>query len=181
MMPRMIRCIRMAGCGWPAGAGGEALRAASNRQPLLHEFSTDCTTGCISQQDKHQPHGLTVRPAARERTEAAQAGGAAAQERLAAAERGRAQRVPALKAEGRGVTARARALQERRAALAAAVPADLLARYQRLHAAHPPAVVAIRGGTCSGCGVAVPTALQQRVAAGEIVQCLSCGRLLAEG
>src|SRR5437868_12318825 len=63
MMPRMIRCSRMAGCGWPAGAGGEALRAASNRQPLLHEFSTDCTTGCISQQDKHQPHGLTVRPA----------------------------------------------------------------------------------------------------------------------
>jgi uncharacterized protein len=66
-------------------------------------------------------------------------------------------------------------------ALVAALPADLLARYQRLHAAHPPAVVAIRGGTCSGCGVAVPTAMQQKVAAGEILQCLSCSRLLAEG
>src|SRR5438270_806903 len=99
----------------------------------------------------------------------------------AAAEQERARRVPALKAEGREVTARARALQERRAAIAAALPADLLARYQRLHAALPPAVVAIRGGTCSGCGVAVPTALQQRVAAGEIIPGLSCGRLLAEG
>ena len=119
--------------------------------------------------------------AAMERTESAQAAVVVAQERLAAAEQERARRVPALKAEGREVTTRARALQERRAALAAALPADLLARYQRLHAAHPPAVVAIRGGTCSGCGVAVPTAMQQRVAAGEIIQCLSCGRLLAEG
>jgi uncharacterized protein len=118
---------------------------------------------------------------AMERTESAQAALVVAQERLAAAEQERARRVPALKAEGREVTARARALQERRAALAAALPADLLARYQRLHAAHPPAVVAIRGGTCSGCGVAVPTSLQQRVAAGEIIQCLSCGRLLADG
>jgi uncharacterized protein len=119
--------------------------------------------------------------AAMERTESAQAAVVVAQERLATAEQERARRVPALKAEGREVTARARSLQERRAALAAALPADLLARYQRLHAAHPPAVVSIRGGTCSGCGVAVPTAMQQRVAAGEIIQCLSCGRLLAEG
>ena len=119
--------------------------------------------------------------AAMESTESAQASVVVAQERLAAAEQERARRVPALKAEGREVTARARALQERRAALAATLPTDLLARYQRLHAAHPPAVVAIRGGTCSGCGVAVPTAMQQRVAAGEIIQCLSCGRLLAEG
>jgi predicted nucleic acid-binding Zn-ribbon protein len=118
---------------------------------------------------------------AMERTESAQAAVVVAQERLAAAEQQRARRVPALKAEGREVTARARALQERRAALAAALPADLLARYQRLHAAHPPAVVAIRGGTCSGCRVAVPTAMQQKVAAGEILQCLSCSRLLAEG
>jgi uncharacterized protein len=118
---------------------------------------------------------------AMERTESAQAAVVVAQERLAAAEQERARRVPALKAEGREVTARARALQGRRAALATALPADLLARYQRLHAAHPPAVVAIRGGTCSGCSVAVPTAMQQRVAAGEIIQCLSCGRLLAEG
>jgi predicted nucleic acid-binding Zn-ribbon protein len=115
-----------------------------------------------------------------ERTEAAQAAVVVAQEQLAAVEQERARRVPALKAEGREVTARARALQERRAALAAALPADLLARYQRLHASHPPAVVAIRGGSCSGCGVAVPTAMQQKVAAGEILQCLSCSRLLAE-
>ena len=119
--------------------------------------------------------------AAMERTEAAQIASADAQERLAATEQERARRVPALKAEGRAVTARARALQERRAALAAALPTELLSRYQRLHAAHPPAVVAIHGGSCSGCGVAVPTSLQQRVAAGEIIQCLSCGRLLAEG
>jgi uncharacterized protein len=119
--------------------------------------------------------------AAMERTESAHAAVVVAQERLTAAEQERARRVPALKAEGREVTARARALQARHAALAAALPADLLARYQRLHAAHPPAVVAIRGGTCSGCGVTVPTSLQQRVAAGEIIQCLSCGRLLADG
>jgi predicted nucleic acid-binding Zn-ribbon protein len=119
--------------------------------------------------------------AAMERTESAQAAIVVAQERLAAAEHERARRVPALKAEGREVTARARALQQRRAALAAAVPADLLARYQRLHASHPPAVVAIQGGTCGGCGVAVPTAMQQKVAAGEILHCLSCSRLLADG
>ena len=119
--------------------------------------------------------------AAMERTESAQAAVVVAQERLAAAEQERARRVPTLKAEGREVTARARALQERRAGFAAALPVDLLARYQRLHAAHPPAVVAIQGGTCSGCSVAVPTAMQQKVAAGEILQCLSCSRLLAEG
>src|ERR687883_812786 len=60
--------------------------------------------------------------AAMERTESAQAAVVVAQERLAAAEQERARRVPALKAEGREVTARARALQQRRAALAGAVP-----------------------------------------------------------
>ena len=62
-----------------------------------------------------------------------------------------------------------------------AVGADALARYQRLHTSHPPAVVAIHAGACGGCGVAVPTAMQQKVAAGEILQCLSCNRLLVEG
>lgn len=119
--------------------------------------------------------------AAMERVEAAQPTVPAARERLAAAEQTRAQRIPAIKAEGRDATALLRTLQERRAALAAATPPAVLQRYERLLATARPAVVTIHGGACGGCGVAVPTALQQQVAGGELVQCLNCRRILVDG
>jgi predicted nucleic acid-binding Zn-ribbon protein len=116
-----------------------------------------------------------------ERVEAAQEAVPQARERLAAAERTRAERIPAIKAEGRDATARLRTLQERRAALAAAAPPAVLQRYERLLATTRPAVVTIHAGSCGGCGVAVPTAQQQQVVSGELVQCLNCRRLLVEG
>lgn len=119
--------------------------------------------------------------AAMERAESAQPAAAAARERLTTVEQARAARLPALKAEGRETTARLQAVQQQRAAVAAAAPPALLARYERLHTSTPPAVVTLHAGSCGGCGVAVPTALQQKVAADELVQCISCGRILVEG
>lgn len=118
---------------------------------------------------------------AMERAETAQQTAVATHERLVALETARAARLPVLKAEGREATARLQALQQQRGAVAAAAPPALLARYERLHAATPPAVVTLHAGACGGCGVAVPTARQQKVAADELVQCDNCGRILVEG
>lgn len=132
---------------------------------------------------RRQEHGPAEEAvlAAMERVEAGRPAVAAAESRLAAAERTRAERVPAIKAEGREATARLRALQERRAALAAAAPRALLSRYESLKASAPPAVVAIHAGACGSCGVELPSAIRQRVAADELVQCINCNRLLVEG
>jgi predicted nucleic acid-binding Zn-ribbon protein len=119
--------------------------------------------------------------AAMERAEAAPAAVTAAQARLDEVERARAQRVPALKAEGRDAVARVRQLQEQRSALTAAIPGPLLARYEGLRAGSPPAVAAVHGGACGACGVTIPTALRQRLAADELLQCINCNRLLVEG
>lgn len=119
--------------------------------------------------------------AAMERAEAAQAAITAAQARLAEAERARAERLPALKAEGRDATARVKVLEERRGALAAAAPQRLLTTYEHLRAAHAPAVATVNGGACGACGVAVPSAMRQRIAADEPLACLNCTRLLVEG
>ncbi len=113
-----------------------------------------------------------------ERVEEAQAAHSSAGAASTAAEGARATRVPALKAEGRDATARLKTLQEQRAALAAAAPPPILARYDRVRAVTQPAVVALNHGNCGGCGVAVHTALQQKIAADELIQCLNCGRLL---
>jgi len=118
--------------------------------------------------------------AAMERVEQAQAASAEAMTALAATEQARATRVPAIKAEGRAAMARSKAAREQRAALAAATPPAVLARYERIRAATQPAVVALNHGGCGGCGVAVSTALQQKVAADELVQCINCGRLLTQ-
>jgi len=119
--------------------------------------------------------------AAMEQVEAAQATDAAARTALTAAEESRTARVPHAKAEGREATTRLKAMQEQRTALASAAPPALLARYERVRASTPPAVVALNHGSCGGCGVAVSTALQQKVAADELIQCINCGRLLTSG
>ncbi len=119
--------------------------------------------------------------AAMEHVEAAQAMDSAARTALTTAEESRAARVPRAKAEGREATARLKAMQEQRAALTSTAPPPLLARYERVRASTPPAVVALNHGSCGGCGVAVSTALQQKVAADELIQCINCGRLLTSG
>ena len=118
--------------------------------------------------------------AAMEHVEAAQASDSAARTALTTAEESRAARVPRAKAEGREATARLKAMQEQRAALTSTAPPPLLARYERVRASTPPAVVALNHGSCGGCGVAVSTALQQKVAADELIQCINCGRLLTQ-
>jgi len=118
--------------------------------------------------------------AAMEQVEAAQASDGAARTALAAVEESRAARVPRAKAEGREATARLKAMQEQRMALASATPPALLTRYERVRTTTRPAVVALNHGSCGGCGVAVSTALQQKVAADDLVQCLNCGRLLTQ-
>jgi len=117
---------------------------------------------------------------AMEQVEAAQATDSAARTALTTAEESRAARVPRAKAEGREATTRLKAMQEQRAALASAAPSPLLARYERVRATTTPAVVALNHGSCGGCGVAVSTALQQKVAADELIQCINCGRLLTQ-
>ena len=118
--------------------------------------------------------------AAMERVEQEQAASDAATTALSAAEQARAARVPAIKAEGREAMARSKAAQEQRAALVAATPPPALARYERIRATTQPAVVALNHGSCGGCGVTVSTALQQKVAADDLAQCINCGRLLTQ-
>jgi len=119
--------------------------------------------------------------AAMERVEEAHGALSAAAARLAETESGEAGRISTLKTEGRETMARLKTLQEQRAALAGAAPPALLSRYERLRVATHPAVVAIHDGSCGGCGVAVPTGMQQKVGADQLMQCINCNRILASG
>jgi len=119
--------------------------------------------------------------AAMERVEAAHSALSTVVARLTKTESGEASRISALKAEGREAMARLKTLQEQRAALAGSAPPALLSRYERLRVATHPAVVAIHDGSCGGCGVAVPTAMQQKVGADQLMQCINCNRILASG
>jgi predicted nucleic acid-binding Zn-ribbon protein len=70
-------------------------------------------------------------------------------------------------------------LDAKLAEMEASLPPAVLARYQRVSARMPRAVVAVINGTCYGCFVAVPTA--QASAAernAEIRACQNCGRFL---
>lgn len=161
-------------------------RAIATLQKRLYDGSVHNAREATSIEEELQ-HRRAERDAAEtsvleamERLESVQPAALAADERLSAVEKARAERIPAIKAEGRAATARLQSLQGQRAAVAAAAPPALLARYERLHATTRPAVVALHAGSCGGCGVAVPTAEQQKVAADELVQCMSCGRILVE-
>ena len=161
-------------------------RAIATLQKRLYDGSVHNAREATSVEEELQ-HRRAERDAAEtalleamERLEVVQPAAMAARERLASVEKARAERVSAIKAAGREATARLQSLQGQRAAVAAAAPPALLARYERLHSTTPPAVVALHAGSCGGCGVAVPTAEQQKVAADELVQCMSCGRILVE-
>lgn len=73
------------------------------------------------------------------------------------------------------------ALEARRAEVAAGIEEDLLRRYDRLRASKGGlAVVAVRGGICDGCHVAIPQRVVSRLQKDPdyLAACDGCGRLL---
>jgi len=71
---------------------------------------------------------------------------------------------------------------DRRASAAAAVPSDLLARYEGLRRAFGSSVIVrFDGGDCRGCPSSMPAVEADRVkglAEGELADCAECGRLV---
>jgi predicted nucleic acid-binding Zn-ribbon protein len=70
---------------------------------------------------------------------------------------------------------------DRRAAIAAEVPGDLLGLYDRLRAQHTPAAAALRGGRCEGCHLSLNTVDLGRIRAAppdEVLRCEECRRIL---
>lgn len=86
----------------------------------------------------------------------------------------------AIAAERERLRADAAALAFERDALAAQVPAEFRARYDRLRQGKSDAVVvALVRGACGGCFTAQPAARAQQVRAGELpVSCEYCGRMI---
>jgi predicted nucleic acid-binding Zn-ribbon protein len=101
---------------------------------------------------------------------------AAAEERLARAVEARERAEAVVDDE----LAQRRAEREREAA---PLPADLLARYDRLRAQHDGVAVArLIGGRCDGCHLMLAQAALERIRNAppdEVVECEECGRLLA--
>lgn len=96
-------------------------------------------------------------------------------------ERVRAGDVAHLTREKESLTQRLAELNTQREQARAALDADALRQYDNLRRTKAGrAVSQAKNGSCSVCGVAVPTGLLNRVRNGdEIVLCSSCGRMLA--
>jgi len=70
---------------------------------------------------------------------------------------------------------------DRRAAVAAQVPADLLDLYERMRAQHGVGAAALRGGRCEGCHLTLNTVDLNRIRAAdddEVLRCEECRRIL---
>ena len=70
---------------------------------------------------------------------------------------------------------------DRRAAVAAQVPADLLTLYERMRAQHGVGAAALRGGRCEGCHLTLNTVDLNRIRAAdadEVLRCEECRRIL---
>jgi uncharacterized protein len=70
---------------------------------------------------------------------------------------------------------------DRRAGIAAEVPADLLGLYDRLRAQHTVGAAALRGGRCEGCHLSLNTVDLGRIRAAppdEVLRCEECRRIL---
>jgi predicted nucleic acid-binding Zn-ribbon protein len=68
-----------------------------------------------------------------------------------------------------------------RAAVAADMPADLTALYERMRAQHGVGAAALRGGRCEGCHLALNTVDLNRIRAAapdEVLRCEECRRIL---
>jgi predicted nucleic acid-binding Zn-ribbon protein len=71
--------------------------------------------------------------------------------------------------------------QDRRAAVAADEPADLMALYERLRAQHGVGAAALRGGRCQGCHLSLNTVDLNNIRAAapdEVLRCEECRRIL---
>jgi predicted nucleic acid-binding Zn-ribbon protein len=69
-------------------------------------------------------------------------------------------------------------LEAQRQIFAASLPAEALAVYRKACVNRKPAVVKLERGRCQGCRIALSMTELQRVRAGGLVLCSSCGRLL---
>jgi predicted nucleic acid-binding Zn-ribbon protein len=70
---------------------------------------------------------------------------------------------------------------DRRAGVAAQVPDDLLALYERMRAQHGVGAAALRGGRCEGCHLTLNTTDVNRIRAAaedEVLRCEECRRIL---
>jgi len=70
---------------------------------------------------------------------------------------------------------------EQRAAVAAGIPADLLALYDRMRAQHGVGAAALRRGRCEGCHLSLNTVDLNRIRAAapdEVLRCEECRRIL---
>jgi predicted nucleic acid-binding Zn-ribbon protein len=71
--------------------------------------------------------------------------------------------------------------RDRRAAIAAEVPAELLGLYDRLRAQHTVGAAALRNGRCEGCHLSLNTVDLARIRAAppdEVLRCEECRRIL---
>jgi predicted nucleic acid-binding Zn-ribbon protein len=71
--------------------------------------------------------------------------------------------------------------QDQRSAVAASVPADLLALYEQLRAQYGVGAAALRGGQCQGCHLSLNTVDLNAIRAAapdEVVRCEECRRIL---
>jgi uncharacterized protein len=71
--------------------------------------------------------------------------------------------------------------QDRRAAVAAEEPADLMALYEKLRAQHGVGAAALRGGRCQGCRLSLNTVDLNDIRAAapdEVLRCEECRRIL---
>lgn len=84
------------------------------------------------------------------------------------------------KARGGEILAGIEAEKKARAALAAQVPADMLAKYESLRQAHHGTAIGVLGeGMCSACRVGLPSGKVQALMEGpDVTTCPNCGRIL---
>ena len=79
------------------------------------------------------------------------------------------------------IAAQAAELGERRSGIAAGVPADVLALYEKLREQHGVGAAALRRGRCEGCHLALSTVDLNRIRAAdpdEVLRCEECRRIL---
>lgn len=116
-----------------------------------------------------------------EEVEAREAHRRSVQEEKSAAEATLAHIVAAYERDAGAADLEIASLTARREALAAEVDEDMLRRYERLRAGKGGvAVVAVRGGICDGCHVAVPERVVSRLGRDpdHLAACDGCGRVL---
>lgn len=110
--------------------------------------------------------------------EKARQAAADAQAEVAAAEADWSQDRENLVHEQEALVRKNQEMATRRREFASTLPTEAIAVYQKAGLKRKPAVVKLERGRCLGCRIAVSMAELQKVRAGNLVSCSSCGRLL---